>query len=500
MSTTLSQARIALARVVDNGVCADDSRVVSRINEAQSRLHALGDWVGTMARYAVEVNVDERTFEIPAALQSISRAAAAIEGTLPGMICDNEYAFLLESSPVLSLQQISPTTFRIIGPMIPPVVDVAGKKKLTPAVEDTDSLVIDDLHALKQVVLAIFREENNMLEQAAPLVQQAIAHLQAKTDSAVSNARRVMANSLASGMSEGTVGYARAKLALAVNNGLRLDDHNTIELLNEAERRLLHRGREWKSYFFRIYSGEFACPREVESILRADFDGVPSRINSHWFEYTQNGWGYQDITRSLDVVHRGPSALHTDLGCSGPLEVFYYGGERNLRTVIRGLDENGLPLEETITGDGPVIYKTQNSFTKVDSITKDAGVGPVFVSRAGEEVAVLTADQTDSTVTRYRVPTNGGCDYKCVRVIARPRWIPKPRDTSRLQVDNIPALTNMAMSILSERAGDKDNADAFEGRAIRFYEEAFTGKETSHQRRGEIQQRSFVGGTIRAIR
>jgi len=497
MPTTLLQAKQALARIVDNGVCDDDPRVVSRINEAQARLYALGDWVGTMARYSVPVDRASRVFQIPSELQSVVRAAAS-SSSVQGLLCDNEYAFVMESSPVLSLQQLTKDSFRIIGPMIPAFVDVAGKKKLSYATADSDLLVIDDLFALKQVILAIFREENNMLDMAAPLLQHAVAHLQAKTDNAVANARKALANSLASGLSEGTVGYARAKLALSVSNGLRLDDHSMIELLGESERRLLHRGREWKSYVFWSRNGEFSCPREIETILRADFDGVPSRINAHWFEYTQNGWGYQDITGSYDVVHRGQNALHTDLPGAVPLNIFCDGNEHGLRIAISGLNHNGVRVEETLTADTTLYTTTATVFSRVDQITKDAGVGNVFISAGATEVAFLTADQTDSTVTRYRVPTD--CEIKTVRVIARPRWVPKPRDTSRLQLDNIPALTNMAMSILAERNGDQANADAFEARAIRFYEEAFTGKEASHHRRAEVQQRSYSGGALRAIR
>jgi hypothetical protein len=498
--TTLAQAKEALSRVVDNGVCLNDPRVVDRINEAQARLYALGDWVGTIARYVVPVNLNERTFSIPPKLSGVIRAAAALPNTPAGLICDNQYAFVLESSPVLSLQQISPDTFRVVGPFIPPFVDVAGKYTMTLAVEDNDPLIVDDLYALKLMVLAIFREENNMIEQAAPLVQSALTHLQSKTESAVANARRALANSLAAGLSEGTVGYARAKVSLALANGLRLDDHTMIELLEEAERRLLHRGREWKSYLFWSRNGEFSCPREVESILRVDVDGCPTRINSHWFEYTQNGWGYQDFTCSHEVVHRGPAALHTDLPQPSKLSIFCDGNERNLHINIVGVDSEGLRIEEHLVANSAELLVTRQEFAQVDSIKKDAGVGNVFFAVGDIEVAFMAPDHTDSTVARYRVPVSIGCAPRLLRIIARPRWIPKLRDTSLLQIDVIPALTNMAMSIMAERNGDRENADAFEGRAIRFYEEAFTGKETSHKRRGEVQQRSFAGGALRSIR
>ena len=177
MSLTLLQARTSLARDIENGLCPDDSRVADRINEAVARLNALGDWVGSIARYAVTVDPATRSFTIPTALQSVIRAAvcpASVSHSTGGtLISDNEFAFVLESSPILSLQQLSPLTFRIVGPVIPEAVDVVGNLKLTEASEDSDPLAVDDIPALRLMVLALFRERSNQLEQAQALIAQA---------------------------------------------------------------------------------------------------------------------------------------------------------------------------------------------------------------------------------------------------------------------------------------------------------------------------------------
>ena len=46
------------------------------------------------------------------------------------------------------------------------MVEVVGKAALVEASANSDLLLIDDLDALKMMLLALYREENNQLEQA----------------------------------------------------------------------------------------------------------------------------------------------------------------------------------------------------------------------------------------------------------------------------------------------------------------------------------------------
>ena len=507
MSLTLLQAKTSLARNVENGLCPDDARVADRINEAVARLNALGDWVGSIARYAVAVDPVTRSFTIPDALQSIVRAAvcpdSVAHSTSGILISDNEYAFVLESSPILSLRQTSTTTFRVLGPVIPAAADVVGNLKLTDAVADSDTLAVDDIPAIRLMVMALFREQNNQLEQASALISQAVAHLKAKTDNAVTGARKVLFTSMASGIREGTLGYARAKLALALTDGLRLDDHKLIEILGEAERRLLQQGREWKSYLFKTKSGILAAPREIESVLSIDLDNAPTAIQSHWFEYSENGWGYkEEVFSDKQIVHRGEHALRTMLPSAGVLNLVSDSNEVGLGVTITGRSTSGLPVTESLVLTGAVIVSTATSFAEVSSITKDVGYGNLFVLSGNIEVAAMTSDETNSMVQWYAIPSSSEttADVQIVRVIARPRWVPKLRDTALLQVDNISALTNMSMAIMKEREGDRESADAYEVRAMRYYEAQYVNREASNKRRIEVQAKAYGGGGIHRFR
>lgn len=505
MSLTLLEAKTALARNIENGLCPTDARVTDRVNEAVARLNALGEWVGSVARYAVTVDPATRSFTVPSALQNVTRAAKCpanvAHSTAGTLISNNEFAFVLESSPILSLQQTSSTTFRVVGPIIPEAVDVIGDLKVVDAVNDADLLAVDDIPALRLMVLALFREQNNLIDQAQALIQQAVAHLKAKTDSAVTGARRVLFTSMAAGIREGTLGYARSKLALALTEGLRIDDHKLIEVAGEAERRLLQQGREWKSYLFKTTSGILAVPREIETVLRISLDNLPTTINSHWFDYSENGWGYREDTFSgRQVTHRGEHATHTILPSAGTLTLITDANEAGLGVTISGRDADGLTVSESRVLTGAVVETTSQSFSEILSITKDIGYGNLFVVRDGIEVAALSSDETNSSVAWYAIQSSNEPVTQIVRVIARPRWVPKLHDTDLLQVDNIPALTNMAMAILKEREGDREAADAYEARAMRYYEAAFLNKEAPNRRRVEVQHKAFSGGDIHRFR
>jgi len=504
VSLTLQEARV-LSRAVENGVCPDDSRVADRINEAVARIHALGAFVGTVARYGVTVDATTGEFELPPALGNILRASRLADGMNHSptgtFITDNEYAFVLESSPVLSLQQLSPTRFRVLGPVLPSAVDVMGKKKLTPAVQNSDPLAVDDLPAIKLMLLALFREENNQLDLAGALQKNCVDHLTLKTQTAVGEARRVLATSMAAGMAEGTLGYARAKLALALTGGIRVDDHELVEIVSEAERRLMQQGREWRSYLLKVRGGEIALPQEMDAILTLSVENRPVPLRSQWFDFLEAGWGYREGAYSgRNAIYRGERATHTLPPEAGVVAVLADANEQNLRVRIEGRSALGNPLVSNLTLNGAQLVYTQETYSEITSITKDYGRGNVFFTVDGTEVAALSAAQTESRAAIYAIPSDENCEDKSVRVIVRPRWTLKVQDTDRLQLNNIPALTAMAMSILAERNGDKEGAEVHEARALRYYEAQFANKEFHHSRRIQIQTTGFGGSSFKSIR
>jgi hypothetical protein len=245
MATTLLEARELLSPYVDNGVCSSDSRVILKINEAQRRLHSQKSWLGVLARFSVGVNANQ--FTLPASLSSIStyagfglESANRVTSTTAqqGFITNSVQAYLCDSGDVVSLNFAPASsdlrTYSIEG-TAPAFVEVTGKLNYKPALLDTDLLIIDDVDALKLMILAIFREENNQLDMAQTLENKAIERLTVKLDMALEAARRLNYQTRRNSFAYGTLGYVRSKLALDINQGLRIDDQKLIDVINKAQ-------------------------------------------------------------------------------------------------------------------------------------------------------------------------------------------------------------------------------------------------------------------------
>jgi len=230
---TLGDIRSEIARVVDNGVPSTDTRVVQRVNQAQRRLHAIRAWVGVLAKY--KVDLVNNIFTLPSQLESVHHVAAYSGAGLAAgnvLLSDDVNAFVHLDGNLIPLvyQPIGWTANEIkyqvdpsLGLSIASVV-VTGKKKFTEATQDSDTLIIGDLEALKLMVMALWREENNQVDLATALQNKAVEHMVDKTDMAVEVARRLAYQSRLSTATLGTMGFVRSRLALDLEFGLKVDD------------------------------------------------------------------------------------------------------------------------------------------------------------------------------------------------------------------------------------------------------------------------------------
>lgn len=249
---TFGSIRSEVARVVDNGIPANDPRVAQRVNQAQRRLHAIQPWLGALAKY--KVDVASGIFILPSALEAIHRVHR-YEGSVTAsgdyLLCDNAYAFVLDDGDLLPLSfyPLGSTTNEIkfqidasVSP-IPTKIVVTGKKKCVDVFNDADILTVQDLEAIKLMVMAIFREENNQLEMAAALELKAVQHLTSKTESAVEIARRISYQTKLSTQAYGSMGFTRAKLALDLELGVKMDEARLFDAINKAQDLLVSKKR-----------------------------------------------------------------------------------------------------------------------------------------------------------------------------------------------------------------------------------------------------------------
>jgi len=307
MSLTLSQAKSRLNTFIDNGVCPSDERVIFKINEAQSRLHAHRAWLGVLAKYFV-TPVDN-TFSLPAYSGNIStfggfglESALLINSTdVSGSQPINDVRAFLK--PNGDLLDIVPTgtdsttrSYKILGDPVSKI-EITGKLSFVEAAGETDLLLINDLEALKLMLLAIYREENDQLESAQALEAKAIERLSIKTDRAVEAARRLNFQTRLSTEIENSFGQMLSRLALDLEDGLRLFDGELADLLNQAEETLFHLG-SWngtiEQYKVSIdNAGEIFLPNSIGAVLGLCIDGRNVPVRDRMYEFHENSLGFQ---------------------------------------------------------------------------------------------------------------------------------------------------------------------------------------------------------------
>jgi hypothetical protein len=327
MAITLAEAKAALSTYVDNGVYPTDDRVISRINEAQRRLYAVRTWLGVLAKFSLPLvngvfTLPDYTGNITTVsgfgLSTIIRATST---TLPnGLLTNTEQAFLSNSETLLRVgKPITSSNYRSyqvsgISPL-PQSVEVTGKLNFIPVASNTDLLVIQDLDALRLMLLALWREQNGQLDLAQAFEQKAVERLSLVLDKTLEGARRLNYQSLVSTTTEGTMGWMRARMALDLKDGLHTDDSALFHLIDKAEEYLLTRGSWYGSIRqFDIEvpeSGEMYLPHDVESILFCSFNSERVNLFAREYDFHENGPGFRTTANAngLLVVDRGEDAV-----------------------------------------------------------------------------------------------------------------------------------------------------------------------------------------------
>jgi aryl carrier-like protein len=336
MAITLAEAKATLSVYVDNGVYQDDSRVVARINEAQRRLYAVRSWLGVLAKYSVPVTAG--TFTLPDTLGAtvagtfvpdistfagfgINTILRVTTTTMPnGFLTNSEQAFLSNSESLVKVNKpASSSNFRSyqvsgINPL-PASVEITGKLNFVPATAANDLLIIQDLDALRLMLLALWREQNGQLDLAQAFEQKAVERLSMVLDKTLEGARRLNYQSIVATSVEGSMGWMRSRMALDLKDGLHTDDAALFHLVDKAEEYLLTRGSWYGSIRqFDVQvdeSGEIYLPHEVESILFCSFNSERVDLFAREYDFHENGPGYRTAKNAsgLLVVDRGEDAV-----------------------------------------------------------------------------------------------------------------------------------------------------------------------------------------------
>lgn len=243
MALTLLTAREKLSKIIELGISSSDPRAVDRINEAQRRIHSQGIYVGTLQSYVVRVDILTNTFTKPVELEAIARVSRfSGSSLLPSenyrFLSRGPDVFVSDPSSLLPIAYVSgsPSSFKILDTTLNSTfVEVAGKAQLQEATIASSELLIDDLDALKLMLLALYREENNQLEQAKAFNDLSIKYLRDKTDSSLNVAQKLQHQSSIESSPYGTLGYVRGRLIREMPDLSRINDSEISTLVNSSQ-------------------------------------------------------------------------------------------------------------------------------------------------------------------------------------------------------------------------------------------------------------------------
>lgn len=328
---TFADVKSSMAEVIENGVDSSDSRVLLRTNEATKILLDEGIWVGGMATY--DVVATGTTLLLPKELEN------AIEIEPQGMATVNSQSDVTQGFYTLinnftyvdpTIQHDNPLVDQFLqpDPDTPSIlrrqydypgltsgatVRVTGAKRYIPLTADGDYLIIQNVDALKSMVIALERKYNcNDVDGATKYKSEAIAILQAEVKKHLldpTNSLKRKANYEAdfTTYATGTFGWTRARIALEIPQAMMQGKSQLTRILEMAEMRLLDKGT-WKStikdYYAQVVGGYIFFPTEVETVLAVDLCGHPIPIRSEFYEYAENGPGLS-CTCSSVLIDQG---------------------------------------------------------------------------------------------------------------------------------------------------------------------------------------------------
>ena len=308
--------------VVDNGVCEDDPRVLVRLNEAtkiiMDHMIPVG---GMMIANITPVAGLDRFLILPPQMENIIEAHPFADDTKVNGSSDTAQSWceIVNQSTYLDPEQAMDNPLEDFGlngnpadpsdvrriyyyPGLEPpnaTIQCTGAKRYLPLVNDEDYLLVQNVEALKCIILSIERYENNAPDDAQKYRAAGLEILQAEVKKHLLDPRNYMlrkAGYLADTVTfpQNSFGWVRGQMALDMKQALRMSKNDLTWTLNQAERRIMERG-PWKDTIVtmsaQVVGGVIYMPMSVEGVMAIDLNGEPIPIRSQFFQHLENGPG-----------------------------------------------------------------------------------------------------------------------------------------------------------------------------------------------------------------
>jgi hypothetical protein len=287
----------------------------------------------------------------------------------------------------------------------------------------------------------------------------------------------------------------RSTIARAI--GVCVDDARVYEYINQACRRLLHKGL-WAGAYgrFTIHTvgGCITWPRQIETIEAvADCCGVGT-VRNQWFEFQETGYGLlngNQVCVGKQLVDRGTVVSYRDMsgGTNSYLRV-YRGDDSDIgkKITLQGIDANGNWIRtqdgsgKWIDGEELIIAapytQSTKKFTTLTGVIREA---TNTASRLYEYNATtlletdLAVYDPDETLPQYRrsylADRCNNEEDKPVTVMAKMRHINATSVNDYLIPPCPDAIKLMVMAIRKEENDLIQEAVAYEAKAVQAVQE-----------------------------
>lgn len=323
---------------------------------------------------------------------------------------------------------------------------------------------------------------------------------------------------------------------IPLSAGILPSDPRLIGLVNEAQDRLILKGRWWttiQKIKLCVTEGCIAWPGRVQNVEQVAVCGVPIQMRNQWYEFVPGLGNIQqcDSCRSCGGDWGDASPLNLSCGhlawydrgtastaqsIRGPnkkIRVYLSNlTDVGKRILFQGIDDNNLEIwntEDGVTISGEYITLANPSVTSVSKFSAITGVqkaetnGIVWVyevdATTGVQrfLSVYDPDEPNPSYRRSFIPgmTNLRCGNSCensntktVTALVKLNFVPVKRDTDWLTINCLPAIKEMIASILKREKDQIQEAENASEKAVQILNEqlfAYTGGRTTIWAQGQ---------------
>lgn len=252
--------------------------------------------------------------------------------------------------------------------------------------------------------------------------------------------------------------------------GICPNDENFLDLLNEAQQRLLSRGRWWGTIYKATgtaIKGAIVWPREAGAIEGLIVVNSSIWVKNQWWNFIEPIFGgcsdccAGNCGDHLELRDDGYSPFSIEFTGTPFLRLYPTDTSDNAKEVlIQGYDKNGAWVRneyDDVWIDGEyVALATPFGVSTTEWKTITAVQKPVTNERVlaktwnGTTETLIATWAHNETVPRYRkslIPALEDHDSEALSAIIKMQFVPAAVDEDWLVIGNIPALKDMMMSI-----------------------------------------------------